>query len=115
MDPAWVTAALALATAVVAITAWGGRWLWRLGRRTWVFMDDWNGEKPSPGHPGSPGVLERLTSVEEVTQRILREVTLNSGKSMKDVVTRTEGAVGELQTRVDSVARQVENLPGGNP
>ena len=114
MDPGWVIAAISIATVLAGLLTWGFRWLWRIGRRTWMFMDDWNGEEATPGHPGHPGVMERLVNVELTTQKILHEVTLNSGMSVKDVVNSTEAAVTVLQGRVESVARQVENLPGGN-
>lgn len=115
MNPAWVTAALALGGAALAVTAWIGRGLWRIGRKVWMFLADWNGEPSSAGHPATPGVLERLSIVEGATQDILHQVSLNSGKTVKDVVTRTEAAVAEMQTHIESIARQVENLPGGRP
>jgi hypothetical protein len=113
MDPGWVIAAIALSTTLIALLAWVGRWAWRILRRTSELIDDWNGRKPAHGHPGYPGLMERLGSVEDVTNKILSEVTLDSGKSVKDVVNQTQGAVTDLQARVDSVARQVENLSGG--
>lgn len=115
MDPGWVTAALALASILVGLMAWGGRWAWRLGRRTWQFMNDWNGEPATPGHLGSPGVLERLSAVEGQLKHIIGEVSLDSGRSMKDVVNRTETAMTDLRSDMTDLADQVRNLPGGNP
>jgi hypothetical protein len=115
MDPGWVTATLALVIAVVGLAGWIGRWAWRLGRRTSQFLEDWNGRPPSPGHSGHPGVMERLVKVEDSTQQILHEVTLNSGGSLKDAVKQTQESVADMQANIASVARQVNNLPGGNP
>ena len=111
MDPGWVIAAISIATVLAGLLTWGFRWLWRIGRRTWMFMDDWNGEAATPGHPGHPGVMERLVNVELTTQKILHEVTLNSGMSVKDVVNRTETAIASLQQKVDDLAGR----PGSQP
>jgi hypothetical protein len=111
MDPAWITTAIALASVIIGVTAWVGRMGWRLGRRTWQFIGDWEGESASPGHSAQPGVLERLSSLEGVVAGISAQVHLNSGHSMKDVVTRTEAAVADLQRSVNDLASQMGGTP----
>lgn len=114
MDPGWVTAGIALATVVIGVIAWGFRWLWRVGQRVTHFMDDYFGEPARPGQKSRPGAMERLENVESITESILHEVRLNSGQSIKDVVNRTEAVVTGMQAQIESLARQVQNLPGGN-
>ena len=41
MDPAWITAITALAVALAALGAWGGRWGVRLLIATHDFLTDW--------------------------------------------------------------------------
>lgn len=110
MDPGWIAAGVALATAVVTLAVWALRRFWKGVRTFWSFMSDWNGEPASPGHPVQPGVMERLMSVETIVSGISHEVHLNSGKSVKDVVTRTESAVAVLQTDVTDLRSQVTEL-----
>jgi hypothetical protein len=114
MDPGWVTAGIAFATVVIGLVGWGFRWLWRTGQRVTHFMDDYFGEAARPGHKARLGSLERLENLENITENILHEVKLNSGQSIKDVVNRTEAAVTVMQGQIESIARQVQNLPGGN-
>lgn len=52
------------------------------------FLEDWRGEPPRPGFDGRPGIPERLARVE-------REVTTNSGSSLKDAVRRIEQCLTE--------------------
>jgi hypothetical protein len=108
MDPGWVTAVIALVSVVTGLAVWLGRMGWKLGRRTWQFIADWEGEPASPGHPAQPGVLERLGKLEDGIAGISMQVHLNSGHSMKDVVSRTEAAVEELQKSINAVAAQVQ-------
>lgn len=107
MDPAWVSAAVALFALIAGGSAWALRWMWRLGRKTWAFIDDWEGSPAVPGHPAQPGVLERLVRLEEGVAGISAQVHLDSGHSMKDVVIRTEAAVSDLQRSVDKLNRRV--------
>lgn len=112
MDPGWVTAAIALATVLVAVLAWMARWAWKLGRKAWQFIADWEGIPAMHGRPARPGVIERLEKLEATTIGISEQVHLNSGHSLKDVVIRTEVAVGELKQSVDALTKQAK---GGNP
>ena len=49
------------------------------------FFDDWIGSE------GNPGMLERLDRIEKDVSEIKKEVTYNSGTSLKDAVRRIEG------------------------
>lgn len=107
MDPAWIVAIVAAATAAIGVLLWMGRGMWRTFRRTDQFLEDWNGTKQSPGHPRQHGVMERLADLEAgqsvliekahagelrldhqdlVLETIRSEVTLDHGQSMKDAV-----------------------------
>lgn len=104
MDPAWIVAAISLVTLVVGMGTWVMRWAWRIGRRTWDFLDDYYGKPADQGRPAVPGVMERLGNLETGMSAIRHEVTLNSGKSMRDTVAR-------IETNVDHIREQI----GGQP
>lgn len=107
MDPSWVTAVVAFATAVLGVLIWISRLLWKMFGKTSQFLDDWNGKDSDKGHAAIKGVMERLvnlesgvTAIKEVVdenvsrlttqdralETIRAEVTLNTGHSMKDTV-----------------------------
>lgn len=100
MNPAWVSALVALATALATLLVLVARIGWRLYRKTDAFLEDWNGRPESPGHPRQPGVMERLIRLEmdnvaklarldkqdDTLEIIKSEVTYNSGHSLKDTV-----------------------------
>jgi hypothetical protein len=100
VNPAWISALVALICAVGAVTIWLARIAWRNLQRIESFLEDWNGSVESPGHPRRPGVLERLIELESSTtgmnqrfdsqdatlEMIKGEVTYNSGHSIKDTV-----------------------------
>ena len=112
MDPGWVLAAVSIATVLTGLLAWLARWAWRLGRRTWQFMSDWEGEPVTPGHEHRPGVMERLQKLEITTMDISAQVHLNSGHSLRDTVQRTEDAVAGLRRSVDELSARIR---GGQP
>lgn len=58
----------------------------RLGRRVDLFMDDWYGEEERPGVPGRPGVMERVSGIEDRLTRVEHELYPNSGGSLRDAV-----------------------------
>lgn len=49
-------------------------------------MDDWAGEEPRPGVPGRPGVMERVSVIEDRLTRVEHELYPNSGQSLRDAV-----------------------------
>lgn len=78
-----VLGAVAVIGGAVLAVFKGCRWMWRLGRRTGHFLDDWNGEAPRDGEVGRPGALARLGAVE-------KELKPNGGSTLKDAVSRLE-------------------------
>jgi hypothetical protein len=115
MDPAWIVAAISLATVISGLVVWLLRSAWRFGRRAWSFIEDWDGVVAEHGHAAKPGVLERLSNLEGVVAGISDQVHLNSGHSMRDVVQRTESAVGDVQQSLNTLTQRVEKLTGGKP
>ena len=117
MNPAWVSAAIALVLAVGGVALWSIRVMWKTFQKTEAFLDDWNGIEGDRGHKHQPGVMERLVSLErgnadlsmqmvESTRRldeqdtvlecIKSEVTYNGGHSIKDTVRDIEQIVKSL-------------------
>lgn len=115
MNPAWVSAAIALAVAIGGLSWWFMRVMWRVITKTEAFLEDWNGRPMSPGHPRRPGVLERLEELESSTTGmngrfdsqdkaladIKQEVMYNSGHSLKDAVTEVKDKVRDIVVRLD--------------
>jgi hypothetical protein len=63
---------------------------------------DWFGEPGVEGvSPPRPGVLFRLSSMEQHLTTIDHEVNFNSGKSIKDAVHRTDKAVADVADSLD--------------
>jgi hypothetical protein len=103
MDPAWVTAAVAVAVAVVGCAAWCLRWLIRFGRRMLDFLDDWGGHPARPGVPPRPGVLERLQTVEFTLGEVRGQVFPDSGTSMRDDITGLRNVVHQTAADVSEI------------
>jgi hypothetical protein len=118
VNPAWVSAAVALAGVAGCIGLWILRGVWRMFKSAQSFLEDWNGKEEDRGHPRQAGVMERLSTLEHGndklssellanTQRldsqdrslniIQSEVTLNSGHSIKDTVHDILAKVNQLQ------------------
>ncbi|MEU5834451.1 hypothetical protein ABZ820_12375 [Streptomyces diacarni] len=77
----------------ITVLAGVGTVLWRAGRgallltrRVEHFMDDWAGEEERPGVPGRPGVMERVSAIEDRLTRFEHELYPNSGGSLRDAV-----------------------------
>lgn len=88
LNPAWVTAALALVVAVTGCIAWGLRWGWRVLSRITRFLDDFMGEPARQGVPARPGVMTRLQSLTEEVAKVQAQVIPNGGSSLRDAVDR---------------------------
>jgi hypothetical protein len=97
MDPAWLTAATALAVAVLGSMAWLGRKFWRGFRRTQDFLDDWAGHEERAGVPARPGVLERLQSVETMLTEVRGQIFPNGGTSMRDDLNAVRADVADIK------------------
>lgn len=115
MNPAWISALVALICALGALSVWLGRTGWRFYKKTESFLNDWNGSTASPGHPHRPGVLERLIDLESSTTGIndrfdsqdaaladiKAEVMYNSGHSLKDTVADVKSTIRQMVSRLD--------------
>jgi hypothetical protein len=113
VNPAWIAALVALITLVLAIIGWTGRTLWHIFRRADQFLEDWNGiPADHRGHEERPGVLERLAQLERGLADVQAQVHLNSGHSLKDVVTRTEAAVANNTSQLTALKQVVDRLEG---
>jgi hypothetical protein len=100
VNPAWVSAVVALVVAGVTVAYWFLRVMWKTFQKVEAFLEDWNGSPETPGHPRRWGVMERLVHLESdntaVNVRfdtqdaaladIKAEVMYNSGHSLKDTV-----------------------------
>jgi hypothetical protein len=115
VNPAWVSAVVALAAALTAVLVWLARVGWKLYKKTDAFLEDWNGSVASPGHPRRPGVMERLVELESSTTGmngrfdsqdaaladIKQEVMYNSGHSLKDTVVDVRSTIRDIIVRLD--------------
>ena len=126
LGPAWITAALALAGAVVGCIAWGARWGWRIVSKIMRLVDDFLGEPARAGVPERPGVMTRLQDLTEEVAKVRAQVIPNGGSSLRDAVDRvsmdlklvaedltehrnlTGPAIGQLTADVAELRRRVE-------
>jgi hypothetical protein len=71
----------------VGTVAWRGiRGALALSGRAGQFFDDWYGEDGRPGVPARPGVMERMSGIEDRLSRVEHELYPNSGGSLRDAV-----------------------------
>jgi hypothetical protein len=117
VDPAWVSAAAALATALVLLTGWMVKRLWQFFTKLTHFLDDYNGEPadPAQGKDERPGVMLRLQRLEVTAKETSVQVHINSGTTLRDAVQRTEANVEKLQETVNSIQEEVRKISGGGP
>lgn len=106
MDPGWITAAIALAGAVIASAAWAGRWTWRIARRIGHFLDDYGGQPARDGLPARPGLMARITSLEDSMAHLVAETRPNGGNSLRDLVGRTAQDVVDMRGRMELLEKQ---------
>ena len=110
MDPAWLTALVALAVAVAGLLGWAGRRGWRVLRRIMHFLDDYFGEPAHDGLTAKPGVMARLGSVDELLAKVVAETTPNGGGSMRDQVARTATDVADIKREQARMRERMEQL-----
>ena len=96
---------------------------WKLLGSLKDFMDDIRGEDARPGVPARPGLMVRLSSLEERSQQtgdkvdemsvslaeVRHEVLPNTGTSLNDAVSRTEKAVEVLTRDMAVVHKKLDN------
>lgn len=115
MDPAWLTALVALVVAVFGGLAWAGRWAWRILRRVTHFLDDYAGRPAEDGLPARPGFMARLASAEESLAHVVAETSPNHGTSLRDMVMRTAQDVADIKTEQAAVRDRLELLQAQRP
>lgn len=124
MNPAWVSALVALIVAVGAVGLWVIRSLWRFMKYVHAFLDDWNGRPGDLGHAHQPGVMERLSGLEKNTNEIRTRVDDNIGRLMAQdqqlAIIRSEVTLNSghsIKDTVQDILMRVERMqsPGGSP
>ncbi|WNI31505.1 hypothetical protein OG322_22710 [Streptomyces sp. NBC_01260] len=91
----WGGAVTVLAGAVVAV--WRAvRGALHLVGRVDEFMDDWTGESDRPGVPGRPGVMARVSGIEDRLTAVEHEMYPNSGASLRDAVDLANHRLAQL-------------------
>jgi hypothetical protein len=96
VNPAWVTAITALAVAVTALGAWGGRWAVRLLIATHEFLTDW------------PKMKTAIADLRSEVAEIKAETRPNGGNSLRDVVHRTAQDVAQIKDEQAGVRTRLE-------
>lgn len=113
MDPGWIVALVALATAVASCLAWAARKSWQVIRRTGHFLDDWQGEPAHDGLTATPGVMARLRNLEVTVAGISAELHPNGGGSLRDVVARTAADVADIKAEQAAVRTRLDLYEAG--
>ncbi len=108
MDAAWLTALIALATAVGGLIVWCGRWAVRILMRTTRFLDDYFGEAERPGVAQRPGVMARLQALEAGLAKVLAETRPDHGHSLRDVVHKIREDVSDVKTDQAAMRARLE-------
>lgn len=74
-----------------------------LNKKLDTFFRDWEGTPAEPGRDAVPGVMERLNKLDG-------ELSKNSGKSVKDAVTRIEKRMEEGNKKFDELEVRIRNI-----
>lgn len=85
MTPDQTLMAIAASITAITVIAIGLKKALVFIKKAVHFFDDWIGSEDNPG------MLERLENIEKDISEIKKEVTYNSGTSLKDAVRRIEG------------------------
>jgi len=110
VNPAWITALLALVTAVATVLTIMVRIVWKLGVRVVHFLDDYAGTPERLGEPARPGFMVRLGKLEGMVTMLLAETRPNGGTSLRDVVHKTADDVAEVRHQVENINGQITDL-----
>ncbi|MFE3122265.1 hypothetical protein ACFXHD_02465 [Streptomyces hydrogenans] len=106
--------AVSLVAGLLAVVWRAVRAALRLGRKLDHFMDDWAGEAARPGVPPRPGVVQRLTSLEERQSRVEHELYPNGGGSLRDAVDLANQRLAHLCADSD-LSEGASLTQGGGP
>jgi hypothetical protein len=68
----------------------------RIERRVDQFMDDWWGQEARPGVPARPGLMERVSGIEQRLRGVEHELHPNDGASLRDAVDRANARLVHL-------------------
>lgn len=74
-----------------------------LNQKLDTFFRDWEGTPAAPGRDAVPGVMERLNKLDG-------ELSKNSGKSVKDAVSRIEKRMQEGNKKFDELEVRIKNI-----
>lgn len=108
MSPEWVAALTALVVAVFTAAAWLAARAWRILRRVVHFLDDFGGEPARDGLPARPGLMARMTAVEDGLTHVVAETSPNHGQSLRDIVVRTAADVAGVKQEQSALRARVE-------
>lgn len=111
----WIAALVAFVLLVVKI--------WPLLASFKDFMDDVKGEAARPGVPARPGLMERISRMEDRSEttgskvdamsislaQVRHEVLPNTGTSLRDAADRTERKVDTLTEDMATVHQKLDN------
>jgi hypothetical protein len=110
VDAGSVTAATALSAAVITGIGWAGRHAWRFIRRVVHFLDDYTGQPEHDGLPAKPGLMARVSTMEDSLAHVVAETSPNHGRSIRDIVLRTAADVTEIKQEQFRVRGELERL-----
>lgn len=105
-DPDFYAAAVPIVVGVVSTLGVLARWVVPFLRRVGHLVDDLTGEPARPGHAARPGVMERLATMEDRTEELVR----NSGSSIKDVVHRLDRRTADLSVKAEVLDERVAEV-----
>lgn len=97
MTPDQTLMAIAASITAITVIAIGIKKTLIFVKKTVNFFDEWIGTEDTPG------VVKRLEQIEVDLRSVHKEVTYNSGTSLKDAVRRIEEYQGENHKRIVSI------------
>lgn len=102
----WLVAAVLL----VILAVWAVRKVAPVLRKLGHLVDDLVGEPARPGVAARPGLMERMTAVEDKTEVIRHEMFPNSGASLRDAVDKQGRAIDRIDEKLDNDNQRLTDL-----